>query len=109
MDRDGAELRFRVVEDFGDTYIEAAGYDVPVSEEWPDGVNYRLQYGARESGPETAWDDGTILRYDNKAHPDAPHHHKHTIDGEIIEVDFDGLESHFDRFRQEVINHGERD
>jgi hypothetical protein len=77
----------------------------PARSATPDSVKYSLQYG-RSDAPEG--DDGTIIRYDNfPDHPDAPLHHKHTADGEIEGVDFDGLLALYRRFKQEVRNYGE--
>jgi len=46
----------------------------------------------------------TIIRYDN--FPDATHHHRHGPDGTVVDVDFDGLQSLFQRFKSEVIDNG---
>ncbi|MDS0296560.1 toxin-antitoxin system TumE family protein [Halogeometricum luteum] len=87
------------------TYAQVSAYHVPRSERYPDGVKYRMQYG-RSDAPED--DDGTIIRYDNfPDHPDAPLHHKHTEDGGIEPVEFDGLLDLFHDFKQEVRNYGE--
>lgn len=59
-----------------------------------------MQYGTT--------DGRTIVGYDNLPyHPDAARHHKHLPNGEVEDVDFTGLEELYERFRQEVRNHGE--
>lgn len=88
-----------VTKDFGDRYAEVSAYRVPDSERYPDGIKYSMQYG-NAAGE-------TIFRYDNfPDHPDAAHHHKHEADGSITDVDFDGLRPLFERFKNEVIDHG---
>ena len=87
------------------TYAQASAHRVTRSERYPDGVKYSMQYG-RTDAPEG--EDGTIVRYDNfPDHPDAPLHHKHTEDGEIEPVDFDGLLDLYREFKQEVRDYGE--
>ena len=77
----------------------------PRSERYPDGVKYSMQYGHSDA-PEG--EDGTIIRYDNfPDHPGAPLHHKHTEDGEIERVDYDGVLDLYHDFKEEVRNHGE--
>lgn len=90
-----------VVERFrGTTYVEIKAYDVPVSDRYPDGVKYSMQYGTTEGK--------TIFRYDNfPDHPNAQHHHKHVIDGSVEPVEFDGVRSLFDKFKTEVRAYGE--
>ncbi len=59
-----------------------------------------MQYGTA--------DGETRLRYDNfQDHPDATAHHKHTRDGSVDDVDFEGLEALYEQFRQEVNEHGD--
>lgn len=82
------------------TYVDVDAYRVPISNRYPEGIKYSFQYGDPERG--------TIIRYDNfPDHPNAPTHHKHTDDGRVVAVDFDGVLSLYDRFKQEVQNHGE--
>lgn len=82
------------------TYVEIEAYSVPASDRYPEGVKYSMQYGT--TGGET------VIRYDNfPDHPGAPNHHKHTADGSVENVDFGGVRPLFDRFKQEVRNHGE--
>lgn len=48
------------------------------------GIRYSMQFGTN--------DGRTILRYDNfPDHPNVGRHHKHTADGAVEEVDFQGL------------------
>lgn len=108
MTGNGSRLLFRQRKNFETAYVEAWAFTVPPSDRYPDAVKYSYQRGARESGPNTAWDDGTIFRYDNSPdHPDAPRHHKHTRDGRVVGIDFAGVRPLYDRFKQEVIDNGE--
>ena len=87
------------------TYAQASAHRVPRSDRYPDGVKYSMQYGRTDAHD---GDDGTIIRYDNfPDHPDAPRHHKHTEEGAIEPVDFDGLLPLFRDFKQEVQDYGE--
>ncbi|MFC4989096.1 toxin-antitoxin system TumE family protein [Saliphagus infecundisoli] len=70
------------------------------SSEYPGGVNYRFHHYDPESGC-------GILRYDNSQVPThgAGHHHRHEWDDgdeHVTELEFDDLESHLERFRDEV-------
>jgi hypothetical protein len=50
----------------------------------------------------------TLVRYDNfPDHPGVAKHHKHTADGSVESIDFEGVRSLFERFKTEVPNHGE--
>lgn len=50
----------------------------------------------------------TIVRYDNfPDHPGAAHHHRHTPEGAVEDVEFDSLRDLYDRFRREVRQHGD--
>lgn len=73
---------------------EAVAWTVPEEPAFPEGVKYSFQY----LGP----DDEQILRYDN-AHdaPEAGRHHRH-YRGEVAELDFEELRSHFEQFLEEV-------
>lgn len=96
---DDAELLVDVTRDFGDHYAEVRAYRVPVSDRYPSGVKYSMQYG-NVAGE-------TLLRYDNfPDHPGASHHHVHRSDDSVEDVDFEGLEPLFERFKNEVIEHG---
>lgn len=83
---------------FGEYVVEIRFTVVPVSENWPDGIRYSFHYGT------TA--DETVFRYDNADHPGAPHHHKHTREGNIVGFDFNGVEPLYDRFKEEVHHEG---
>lgn len=89
-----------VVEDFGDRYVEITAWRVPESERYPDGLKYSMQYGT--AGGET------IFRYDNfPDHPEATTHHKHTSNGSVQAVDFEGLQALYEQFRTEVNEYGD--
>ena len=60
----------------------------------PGGYYYRFQYYTPEEGDE-------ILRYDNAHDTDVGPHHRH-VRGDVTGIEFDGLEAHVARFRQEV-------
>lgn len=93
-----AELLFRKQETFEETYIEARVLDVPVSDRYPDGVKYAMQYGER--------DGETIIRYDNfPDHPGAAHHHKHIGEHRVVNVGFTGVWDLYKQFKQEVHTH----
>lgn len=76
--------------DLGDRVVKIRILDVPVSEQFPEGVKYALHYGRKH-------DDDPILRYDN-------HHGVHERhDGETVEViDFPGVEALVRRFTREL-------
>lgn len=97
-DEDARQV-LKVTKDFGHRYAEVSAFRVPTSDRYPEGVRYSMQYG------DTAGE--TVIRYDNfPDHPGASRHHKHLSDGSVEDVDFDGLESLFERFKTEVIEHG---
>lgn len=94
-----ADLYIDRKEMFGAYFAEVTVWKVPTSDRYPDGVKYSFQYGKR--------DGATIFRYDNfPDHPDAPHHHKHTRDGDVVDVDFTGLESLYEQFKEEIQDEG---
>jgi len=64
---DGAVVRIRIL-------------DVPVSDQYPDGVKYASHYG--EAGA-----DDPIIRFDNHHGP-----HELHIAGQVFEIDFDGIQ-----------------
>ncbi len=101
MGRDGDAVELlAVTKDFGDRYAEVTVWDVPVSERYPDGIKYSMQYG-NVAGE-------TIIRYDNfPDHPNAAHHHKHTPNGDVIDVGFEGLHALYEQFKTEVTEHGD--
>jgi hypothetical protein len=94
-----AQQLIKVTKDFGDRYAEISAFRVPVSDRYPEGIKYSMQYGNAKGE--------TIMRYDNfPDHPSASRHHKHQRDGSVEDVEFDGLQALFQRFKSEVINHG---
>lgn len=96
---DEAQLVIAVTKDFGDRYAEVRAHSVPESDRYPEGLKYSMQYGTVAGE--------TILRYDNfPDHPEAAHHHRHRADGTVTDVDFDGLQDLFERFKIEVNDHG---
>lgn len=62
----------------------------------PGGYHYRFQYYAAEEGE-------TILRYDNAHDSDVGPHHRHHADT-VTGIEFEGLQDHVARFRQEVLD-----
>jgi len=60
----------------------------------PGGYQYRFQYYEPETGEE-------ILRYDNAHDSDIGSHHRHRASA-VTGIDFEGLQSHVTRFREEV-------
>jgi len=64
------------------------------SSSYPGGYHYRFQYYAPEESEQ-------ILRYDNAHDSDVGPHHRHR-GGEVTGIEFEGLENHVARFRQEV-------
>lgn len=96
---DTATLLLRERENFGERYAEVEAWAVPESDRYPDGVKYSFQYGAL--------DGETVLRYDNfPDHPGAPVHHKHTREGSVEGIEFDGIAPLYQRFKDEVNQHG---
>lgn len=61
---------------------------------YPGGFFYRFQYYDPEEGE-------TILRYDNAHDAEVGPHHRHRGD-DVKGIEFDGLQDHVARFRQEV-------
>lgn len=99
VETDDAQVVIDVTRDFGGHYAEIRAYRVPVSERYPDGVKYSMQYG-NAAGE-------TLVRYDNfPDHPGAAHHHVHRADGTVEDVDYEGLRPLFERFKSEVIDDG---
>jgi len=96
---DSATLLIRERENFGERYVEVEAWDVPDSERYPDGVRYSFQYGE--------FDGDTIFRYDNfPDHPGASHHHKHTREGAVEDIAFEGVTPLYRRFKSEVNEYG---
>ena len=74
---------------------EMIAWQVPESEEFPQGLKYSFQY----INP----DGDTLLRYDNSPyHRDIGRHHRHAPDGEITPLEFTGLAELIDDFQTEV-------
>jgi hypothetical protein len=97
---DEVEKVIDVTRDFGSRFVEVVAWRVPESDRYPEGIKYSMQYG-NVAGE-------TILRYDNfPDHPGAAHHHKHTGDGTVEDVAFEGLRPLFERFKDEVNDHGD--
>lgn len=82
------------------TLADVTAWRVPQADRYPEGVRYSMQYG---------YVDGrTVIRYDNfPDHPGTERHHKHTEDGSVEAIEFPGLFPLYQRFKQEVRNHGE--
>lgn len=98
-DDESGTLLLRERENFGDRYADVRAWDVPESDRYPDGVKYSLQYGTLESE--------TLIRYDNfPDHSGAAHHHKHTRDADVEDVDFDGILPLYRQFKTEVTDYG---
>lgn len=88
--------------EFDGTYVEIEAFSVPPSSRFPEGVKYSMQYGTT--------DGETIIRYDN--HPDYPgvgRHHRHGSSDphDVEEIEFEGLEALYRRFKREVNEHGD--
>lgn len=74
---------------------EMVAWQVPESEDYPEGVKYSFQYMDA--------DGDTLLRYDNAPHhPDIGQHHRHTHTGEVTKLNFTGLSGLIDDFQSEV-------
>ena len=100
QDDSEAMLLVRKRKQFAETYGEVRAWKIPVSDRFPDGVKYGMQFGER--------DGGTIFRYDNfPDHLGASHHHKHLADGSVVGVDFTGVFDLYEQFKQEIRDHGE--
>jgi hypothetical protein len=96
---ESATLLVRERENFDERYAEVEAWSVPSSERYLDGVKYSFQYGEL--------DGDTLFRYDNfPDHPDAPRHHRHTQDGRVTRVEFEGVSQLYQRFKPEVNEHG---
>lgn len=84
----GKEIKSSKREFKDGSFVEVAAYEVPHSEQYPEGYKYRFQYGTRQ---------GTILRYDN-SHSE---HDRHFGDSQE-QIGFEGLEEHLRMFFEEV-------
>ncbi len=74
---------------------EMVAWQVPVSEDFPQGLKYSFQYMDA--------DGDTVLRFDNSPyHLDVGRHHRHTPDGEIEALEYTGLRDLIEQFQNEV-------
>lgn len=74
---------------------EMVAWQVPVSEDFPEGLKYSFQYMDADSD--------TLLRYDNSPyHLDIGQHHRHTPGGAIMKLEFTGLSDLINDFQNEV-------
>jgi hypothetical protein len=74
---------------------EMVAWQVPESEEYPEGLKYSFQYMDA--------DGDTLLRYDNAPHhQDVGRHHRHTQGGEVTKLAFTGLADLIADFQTEV-------
>ena len=74
---------------------EMVVWQVPVSEEFPQGLKYSFQY------MDAAGD--TLLRYDNAPyHLDVGRHHRHTVEGDVTKLEFTGIADLIADFQNEV-------
>ena len=74
---------------------EMVAWQVPVSEDFPQGLKYSFQYMDA--------DGGTLLRYDNAPyHLDVGRHHRHPPQGDITKLEFTGLSGLIEDSRNEV-------
>ena len=70
-------------------------WQVPVSEDFPQGLKYSFQYMDA--------DGDTLLRYDNAPyHLGVGRHHRHTPEGDVEELSFTSLADLVDAFQTEV-------
>lgn len=80
---------------------EMVAWQVPVSEDFPQGLKYSFQY--MDANGET------VLRYDNAPyHLDVGRHHRHTPEGDIEPLEYTGLSDLIDQFQNEVTELYER-
>jgi len=74
---------------------EMVAWQVPTSEDFPQGVKYSFQYVDAEGD--------TLLRFDNSPyHLDVGRHHRHTSEATIEALEFTGLPDLIDQFQTEV-------
>jgi len=74
---------------------EMVAWRVPESNDYPEGLKYSFQYMDA--------DGDTLLRYDNAPHhPEIGRHHRHTPEGDIEGLAFEGLAALVDAFQTEV-------
>lgn len=74
---------------------EMVAWQVPVTEDYPEGLKYSFQYMDA--------DGDTLLRFDNAPfHLDIGRHHRHNLDGDIESLEFTNLPHLIERFQNEV-------
>ena len=74
---------------------EMVAWQVPASEDFPQGLKYSFQYMDA--------DGETLLRYDNSPyHLDIGRHHRHTPRDDITKLEFTGLSDLINDFQTEV-------
>lgn len=74
---------------------EMVAWQVPVTEDYPEGLKYSFQYMDA--------DGDTLLRFDNAPfHLDIGRHHRHNPDGDIESLEFTNLPDLIERFQNEV-------
>lgn len=74
---------------------EMIAWQVPVSDEFPEGLKYSFQYMDA--------DGDTLLRFDNSPyHVDVGRHHRHTPEGNIEALEYTGLPDLIAQFETEV-------
>ncbi|WP_254547458.1 toxin-antitoxin system TumE family protein [Halomarina pelagica] len=85
-----ATLLYRADNEFPDgSRYEMRAWNVPESDDYPEGIKYRFQY--------TAADGATILRYDNSHYREGVGmHHRHTPEG-VEGIEFEDWRRTFGR------------
>jgi len=74
---------------------EMVAWQVPASDDFPEGLKYSFQYMDAEGT--------TLLRFDNAPHYlNIGRHHRHTPEGDIEELAFTGLSDLVQQFQTEV-------
>jgi len=77
------------------SWYEMVAWQVPVSEDFPQGLKYSCQYMDA--------DGDTLLRYDNAPdHLDVGRHHRHPPEGDITKLEFTGLSDLIEDFQNGV-------
>jgi len=80
---------------------EMVAWQVPESEDFPQGLKYSFQYMDA--------DGDTLLRYDNSPyHLDVGQHHRHSSEGDITKLEFTGIVDLIEQFQNEVTEIYER-
>ncbi|EMA40706.1 hypothetical protein C448_12561 [Halococcus morrhuae DSM 1307] len=82
--------------DDGSRY-EMIAWEVPTSNEYPEGIKYGFQY--------MTVDGTTLLRYDNYTDAETPgesRHHRHHYREGVADIEFSDLRNHIRRFKDEV-------